>query len=235
MSSFKDRTWLTRDALAVACCIFRKRGYTNSSVHLSDNPTSDQRYTSKDMLTYALLPEVASHDYILQFIPAEEDTQTADNIITHFRKLTFGIIDNSLNDYMNRVYAVTQAEKVDIADLGVLASVPQTYDREIQTKQIKNVAKETKQEYLGQEGAVLTLHIQYINTRFVPNLNCYAHDAVTDTNHLVNFLSKTELGKAGTCHTIRARVKKHGVNYQTKTIETQLNYVKILDRELVWQ
>ena len=109
------------------------------------------------------------------------------------------------------------------------------YDREIQEKKIKEIVKDTKQEYLGKEGDRLTLNIRYINTRFIPTLNCYAHDAITDTNHLINFLNKAELGKAGISHTIQGRVKKQAVNYQTKTAETQLNYVKVLDKILIWQ
>lgn len=230
-----DRTWNVTEALAMACSIYRQKGYTSTSTVISGEPTDDRRWTNKDHLMYQLVPSLASHTYLSSFQTTDKDLETADAIIKYFRRLSFGVLGENLNDYMSRVFNVTQKELVTFSDLGVLASVPQVYDREIQAKTIKNIAADTKQEYLGKEGDRLTLNIRYINTRFVPNLNCFAHDAVTDTNHLVNFLNKIELGKPGTCHTIQARVKKQGVNYQTKTIETQLNYVKVLDNILVWQ
>jgi hypothetical protein len=234
-SPISEKTWHVVEALAMACSVYRQKGYTSTSTVIAGDPTNEHRWTNKDHVMYQLVPELAEATYLSNFQITEADLEIADAIIKHFRRLSFGVLGDNLNDYMTRVFNVTQKELVSFADLGVLASVPQVYEREIQSKEIKNIAKETKQEYLGKEGDRLTLRIRYINTRFIPNLNCFAHDAITDTNHLVNFLNKIELGKTGTCHTIQARVKKQGVNYITKTIETQLNYVKVLDNILVWQ
>jgi hypothetical protein len=234
-SPISEKTWHVIEALAMACSVYRQKGYTSTSTVIAGDPTNERRWTNKDHVMYQLVPELAESTYLSNFQITEEDLEIADAIIKHFRRLSFGVLGDNLNDYMTRVFNVTQKELVSFADLGVLASVPQVYEREIQSKEIKNIAKETKQEYLGKEGDRLTLNIRYINTRFIPNLNCFAHDAVTDTNHLINFLNKIELGKTGTCHTIQARVKRQGVNYTTKTIETQLNYVKVLDNTLVWQ
>jgi hypothetical protein len=233
--SVNERSWSAIEALAMACSVYRQKGYTSTSTVISGEPSDERRWTNKDHLIYQLVPELASHTYLSSFKITDQDLETAEAIIKYFRRLSFGVLGENLNDYMARVFNVTQKEQITFAELGIVASVPQVYEREIQSKEIKNIARETKQEYLGKEGDKLTLHIRYINTRFVPNLNCFAHDAVTDTNHLVNFLSKIEMGKPGVCQTVQARVKRHGVNYHTKTFETQLNYVKILDNTLVWQ
>jgi hypothetical protein len=136
---------------------------------------------------------------------------------------------------MQRVFASTQNETVKFQDFGVLASVPHVYQKEVVAKEIKSQAKGTVQEHIGKVGDTVYLNIRYIETRYVQKLNCYAHSAITDSNHLVNFLNKIELGEPGAAQKIRARVKAHGANYTTKTLETQLNYVKAVDTILVWQ
>jgi hypothetical protein len=161
------------------------------------------------------------------------DSATA--IMQYYRRLTFGVIADNLSDYMQRVFSSTQKPEVNFKDFGILASVPSVYFKEIEKKRIIAESKSAVQEHLGEIGKTIELNIRYISTRFVEKLNCYAHDAVTDTGHLVNFLNKSELGKTGINQKIRAKVKAHGVNFVSKSIETQLNYVKVLDNVLIWQ
>ncbi len=234
-TKISDQKFPTKSVLAIACCVYRQKGYTSTSTYLSEDPNGSQRWTNKDMVTYQLFPTLANSGYLLHFNPTAEDQEQADAIIKHFRRLTFGVIGDNLNDYMSRVFQVTQIENVGLSDIGVLASVPQVYDKEITAKEIKEQIKDTVKEYLGKEGETITLSIRYIKTKFIPQLNCYSHEAITDTNHLISFLNKIELGKAGTQQKIRARIKKHTVNYLSKTPETQLNYVKVVDNVLVWQ
>lgn len=234
--SINEQTWNTIEALATACSIYRQRGYTSTSVvSFDEKPDDNNRWTNKDHLSYQLVPQLANHDYLARFTITDEDLEQAESIIKHFRRLSFGVLGDNLNDYMKRVFAATQNDTVMFRDFGIIASVPHVYNKEIVAKEIKSQVKDTVQEYIGKVGDAVTLNIRYIETHFLPKLNCYAHSAVTDTNHLVNFLNKIEMGKAGTNQKIRARVKSHGVNYVTKTAETQLNYVKALDTILIWQ
>lgn len=230
--NIKEQKFPVSDVLAMAQCIFRQKGYTSTSTHYQDgHPT----YTNKDMLIYEFFKDLQPKDYLLSFKATDEDRETADAIIKYYRRLTFGVIGDNLNDYLKRLFTITQSEQMVLADFGVLASVPSAYDRERTEQEVKSQIKDTVKAHLGKEGETIYLNIKYIKTRFIPSLNCYAHEAITDTNHLISFLNKIELGKVGTAQKIRAKVKKHGVNYTTKTPETQLNYVKALDTELVWQ
>jgi hypothetical protein len=229
------RSWPIREALALSCAIFRQTGYTNSSIYLAAAQTDVQRFTNKDMLSYALVPQLASHNYLMQFQSTEVDIEQADMIIKYFRRLTFGIIADDLSEYMSKVYNVTQHDHVIFSDIGIMASIPLVYDNAQTAKALKAEVNETVNEHIGKEGEYVTVTIRYIKTRYIPSLNCFAHDAITDTNYLVNFLSKIKLGDAGVTHKIKAKVKKHGINYHTKTAETQLNYVKVLDSEFIWQ
>jgi hypothetical protein len=231
MSSLKDMPFTVVEALTFACCIYREKGYTSTSSYTAGD---QQSYTNKDMLTFELMPQLAGSAYLLKFTPTVEDIDQALAIVKHFRKLSFGIIGDTLNDYMGRVFAVTQNENITMKDFGVLASVPQVYDREINDKQVKAAIKDTVKAYLGQEGDTIVLNIRYIQSKPVPQIGCFSHTAITDGNYLVGFLSKELLGIAGSSQQIRAKVKKHSVNFTSKTPETQLNYVKVLDREFVW-
>jgi hypothetical protein len=159
----------------------------------------------------------------------------AADIVRHYRKLTFGVIADDLNDYMTRVFSSTQGETVTFKDLGVVASVPSLYQKDLEKRRVEKESKNSVQEYIGVVGESIDLTIRYINTRFVQKLECYAHDAITNSGHLVNFLNKKKLGDVGQTQKIRAKVKSHGTNYQTKALQTQLNYVKVIDIEFVWQ
>ncbi len=235
MIPVKDRVWPAEEALTMACAIYRTKGYTSVSTYTSGEPDSESRWNNKEHLCYQMVPEIADKEYKVLINVIQEDVDTANAIVQHYRRLTFGVIADNLNDYMQRVFSSTQKPEVRFSDFGILASVPSAYEKEINKKRIEKEAKNTKQEYIGKIGDDVTLEIRYINTRVVQKLNCYAHDAVTSDGYLVNFLSKKQLGKPGTVHKIRAKVKAHGINFQTKTMETQLNYVKVLDMEFVWQ
>lgn len=234
-SAVKTPSWSTIDALSLACCIFRNKGYTSTTTYLSDDPSNENRWNNKEILTYELMPSIASKDYILKFTVTESDVEQAEAIVKYYRRLSFGVIGDSLNDYMNRIFAITQKDQITLNDLGVLASVPYVYDKEISEKEIVGQIKNAEESYIGKPGETVTLNIKYIQTKFLPKLNCFAHTAITDTNHLVNFLNKIELGKPGVTNKIKAKVKNHSVNYHTKRPETQLNYVKVVDNILVWQ
>ena len=234
LTPLNERVWPAENVLAMACAIFRIKGFTSTSAVFSTDKDNPDRWNSKEHLCYQMVPDL-DKEYQILIKVIQEDVDNANAIIQHYRKLTFGIIGDTLNDYMQRVFASTQKPEVMFKDFGVLASVPSAYFKDMDTKRIVQVSKNAKQEHLGIIGEPIALSIQYINTRFVPKLNCYAHDALTDSGHLINFLNKAQLGKTGDKQNIRAKVKSHGVNYTTKSIETQLNYVKIVDNVLVWQ
>lgn len=231
----KDKKFTAIEALTMACAIYRSIGYTNTSTYLVNDPTGEQRWNNKDHLIYQMMPSLANKDYNSIFKVKREDLDVACDIIKFYRKLSFGLLGGELNDYMQRVFSSTQNETVGLNELGILASVPKMYERDIVEKHLKDEAKKTIQEHFGKEGDTVTLNIRYLRTKYVEKIECYAHEAVTTTNYLVNFLSKKQLGTLGDEQQISAKIKKHAINFVTKTPETQLNYVKVLDNGLVWQ
>ena len=229
-----ERVWAAENVLAMACAIFRTKGFTSVSSVVSSDLDSEGRWNSKEHLCYQMVPDL-DKEYKVLIKVTQEDTDNAAAIMQYYRRLTFGVIADNLSDYMQRVFSSTQKPEVNFKDFGILASVPSVYFKEMEKKRIVTESKSAVQEHIGVIGGNILLNIRYINTRFIQKLNCYAHDAITDTGHLVNFLNKSALGKTGETQTIRAKVKAHGVNYTTQTIETQLNYVKPVDNEFIWQ
>jgi hypothetical protein len=235
MSDLKDKEFPTLDTLAMACCISRQKGFTSVSKYIATDPTNGERWNNKEMLTYAMMPFLAKSDYLLHFKPTEEDVAQAEDIIKYYRRLMFGVIADNLTSYMQGIFNNTQQDTVKMNAFGFLASVPSTYEKEIQKKILQERIKSTKAEHIGALNQPIELDIVYIGTRFVEQVGCWSHDAITSTNHLVSFLSKEQLGKQGDSQKIKAKVKAHRENYHSKTPETQLNYVKVIDNEFVWQ
>ena len=69
--------------------------------------------------------------------------------------------------------------------------------------------------------------------KFVDKFGCHAINGAIG-NNLISFFKEFEQGKpmpkADTTIKINAKVKRHGENWITKMPETQLNYVKILNK-----
>jgi hypothetical protein len=232
---YNERVWTPEDALTMACAIFRTKGFTSTSSMVFAVEGTQRQWTSKEHLSYQLVPEIASAEYKELIKVKQEDIDMAADIVRYYRKLTFGVIADDLNDYMTRVFSSTQGEKITFKDLGVVASVPSLYQKDLEKRRVEKESKNSVQEHIGVVGESIDLTIRYINTRFVQKLECYAHDAITNSGHLVNFLNKKKLGDVGQTQKIRAKVKSHGISYQTKALQTQLNYVKVIDIEFVWQ
>lgn len=233
--SVRDRKWPTLLAVTVACAIHRQKGFTSVSSYTFNEPSDDSRWTNKDILSYTLVPEIASKDFKIMIKTKPCDLEEAEAIIKYYRRLSFGVMSEQITEYMNRVFQITQSEEVSFADFGVLASVPSVYQKEVTAKETIECIKTTLPEHLGKEGDSVTLDVVIIDARFVKQIDCWSHEAVTSTNHFVSFLSKTKLLERKATARIRGKVKNHTEHFKTKTPETRLNYVKVVDNDFVWQ
>lgn len=231
----KDRKWPTLLAVTVACAINRQKGFTSVSSYTFNEPSDDNRWTNKDILSYTLVPEIASKDFKVMIKTKPCDLEEAEAIVKYYRRLSFGVMSEQITEYMTRVFQITQSEEVSFADFGVLASVPSVYQKEVTAKETLDQIKTTLPEHIGEIGNSITLDVVVIDARYVKQIECWSHEAITSTNHLVSFLSKTKLLERKDTARIRAKVKKHTEHYKAKSPETQLNYVKVVDDNFVWQ
>lgn len=233
--SVNERLWTAVEVLSLACAINREKGFTSVSKVTFSEPDSADRWTNKDMLCYTLVPEITPKTFNLMFKVKPCDLEEAEAIIKYYRRLSFGVLSETLNDYLQSVFRVTQTEQVKFKDFGILASVPSVYEREIHAKETLEQIKTTKDQHIGQEGQSVILKILVIETKFLDKINCWAHLAITSEDNLVSFLHKTKLIERKATATVKAKIKKHNQHWKTKTAETQLNYVKIVDDVLSWQ
>jgi hypothetical protein len=229
-----DLVWPSREVLAMAVVIDQVHGFTSTGSYALD-PNGDAKKTNKELLTFNLIPYLAPNDFNSICKITDADREIADEIIKYYRRLTFGVIADNINDYIKKVFTITQNEHVRVADFGFIASIPSAFYKEIEKKKIEKEIKDTVQEYLGEVGKSIELSVRYIDIKYVEKLECYRYLAVSDTNHLVSFLNGKKISIVNSNQIIRAKIKNHSVNFQTKTLETQLNYVKPLDNILEWQ
>jgi hypothetical protein len=233
--NINERTWTAIEVLSLACAFNRERGFTSVSKVSFAEPTDTARWTNKDMLSYTLVPEITSKDFNVLVKVKPCDLEEAAAIIKYYRRLSFGVLAENINDYLQRVFHVTQTEQVKFKDFGVIASVPSVYAKEVHGKEILNQIKTTKNEHLGIENQTLDLTVVVLETKLVEQIGCWSHLAITNDDYLVSFLSKNRLLESKQIAKIRGKVKKHSQHWKTKTAETQLNYVKVVDNSLDWQ
>lgn len=233
--NINERTWSAIEVLSLACACNRERGFTSVSKVSFAEPTAELRWTNKDMLSYILVPEITSKDFNILVKVKPCDLEEAAAIIKYYRRLSFGVLAENINDYLQRVFYVTQTEQVKFKDFGVIASVPSVYVKEVHGKEILDQIKTTKNEHFGTSEQTVELAVIVLETNLVEQIGCWSHLAITHDDYLVSFLSKNKLLEPKQIAKIRGKVKKHAQHWKTKVAETQLNYVKVVDNSIDWQ
>lgn len=218
------------DALALACAIQRSRGkYVGiySSIVFDENVVPE--YTNKDVLFFYLVPGAKPEGYVPDLKVLPEDHQQVQDIIKFYRKLTFGVLAENLNDYLKNISRILGNAECQQKDLGVISSIPNTYLRDVNRADKDKIIKATTGEVFGTIGDNVELFCHLVDVHYIEKIECYAHIAVDSSGRLIEFLGKKQLGFELDSIHIRAKIKDHREHYQTKKPLTQLNYVKLLD------
>lgn len=225
-----ERTYQMMDALALACAIQRTRGkYIGiySTVIFDENV--EPEFSNKDMLYFYLVPGAKPDGFVPNLKVLPEDQQQVRDIIKFYRKLTFGVLSENLNDYLKNISRILGNAECQQKDLGVISSVPNTYLRDVDRAGKDKIIKETTGEVFGNVGDTVDLVCHLVDVRYIEKIECHAHTAVDSLGRLIEFLGKKQLGFESDHIHIRAKIKDHREHYQTKKPLTQLNYVKLLD------
>lgn len=233
--NINERTWTALEVLSLACAINREKGFTSVSKVTFAEPTDEARWTNKDILCYTLIQEIVPETFKVLIKVKPCDLEEAEAIIKYYRRLSFGVLAENISDYLQRVFHVTQTEEVKFKDFGVIASVPSVYEREVHAKEVMDQIKTTKDEHIGIEGQTIDLNIVVLESKFIEKIGCWGHLAITSDDYLISFLNKNKLLNRKDTARIRAKIKKHSEHWKSKTAETQLNYVKVVDDTWSWQ
>lgn len=225
-----ERTYQMMDALALACAIQRTRGkYVSiySSIVFDENVIPE--YSNKDILFFYLVPGAKPEGYVPDLKVLPEDHQQVQDIIKFYRKLTFGVLSENLNDYLKNISRILGNAECSQKDLGVISSIPNTYLRDVDRQSKDKIIKSTTGEVFGNVGDSVEVFCHLVDVHYIEKIECYAHTAVDSSGRLIEFLGKKQIGFEGDNIHVRAKIKDHREHYQTKKPLTQLNYVRIVN------
>ena len=111
------------------------------------------RVANKDLIKYGLgilQPTNSSYQFSGQFqfytdnVADEDDLEVAQEIISYYTGLMFKAIGGKINEFEERVLEIVKADTVTAYDIGVIASLPKSYARNVERE-----AGEQKQRELS--------------------------------------------------------------------------------------
>lgn len=196
-------------------------------------------FSNKEMMIYNLSPEddkLIPSDFT-KFNITEEDYKNAElGVAFLMKENALQIIAGTLTDFMKNFLSLIKAEKIQRDNFGIVCLLPKIYFEKSKNKTLKNTMKEQYGEsmHIGTIGDKLFDQEVFVtDIKFVDKFGCHAINGAIG-NNLISFFKEFEQGKPmpkpDTKIKINAKVKRHGENWITKMPETQLNYVKILNK-----
>lgn len=221
-----ERIYEMLDVLALSCAIQRSKGKYVGVQTVWDGKVDE--HTSKDILFFYLVPGTSPEGFVPNVKVTDDDKQQANEIIKFYRKLTFGVLAENVNDYLKSISRILGNSEITIKDFGIISSIPNTYERDVIRSEKDKIIKQTQGEIFGNVGDSVNLFCCLIDIHFIKSIECFAHVAVDSQGRLIEFLNKKQLGFENDNIQIKAKIKGHSNHYQTKKPLTQLNYVKVI-------
>lgn len=217
------------EALSLSCAVQRTKGkYVKLQVSFDE---AAEEYTNKDVLMFYLVPGFRPEGYVPDLKVLQSDRDQANDIIKFYRRLMFGVLAENINNYLVSISRILSNSECTIKDLGIISSIPSSYLRDYSRVTKEKIIKESIDEVFGNVGDLVELHCYIVDVREVQSIDCIAHTAVDSHGHLIEFLSKKQIGFENDCVHIKAKIKKHSTYFRTEKPVTQLNYVKIVDSD----
>ena len=203
------------DALAASAAAHRiNNGYTRNTYYtgvVSADSISVKKSNRELMLDYLL-----DNTHIL-----DEDYELAKKIKFYFDKKIFKILDDSVMDnYTQSVMKILSKKGIIMADVSILASVPESYFKGLERDRICDIIESACNEMLAPLKDRVTVSIEIVKCIFSKKWVTYFVTGITTDNKVVFFASKNPID-AGIHMTITGTVKKFQNN------QTTLNRVKI--------
>ena len=189
----------TQEVLAYAYAIQNKNnGYMKDTQRISET-NNKTIFSNKDYLKFQFIPEHRPPDFIPIKV-CEQDYDSVDSALKHFRRYTLGLMGESLNEFQQDILDIDLSETIPMKKLGIAAYVPELVLREQKDNSLK---KTIRTEYrdsnvIGEKGAPV----------------------------VISFWTKWEI-PVNERRRIKAKVKAHVKNKLFDVNETQLNYVKL--------
>ena len=196
-------------------------------------------FSNKEMMAFNLASEddkMVPPDFT-KFTVTDEDYKQAElGVAFLMKENALQIIAGTLTDFMKNMLALAKSDMIPRDSFGIVCLIPKIYNEKSKTKFLKKDMKEkySHSRHLGAIGdRLFDQEVFVTDVKFVEKFGCHAINGVIE-NNLISFFKEFEQGKplpqADTKLKINAKVKRHSENWITKMPETQLNYVKILNK-----
>ena len=216
----------TQDVLAVAYAAYRHNdGYVKDTYRFSE-PENKTLFSNKDIVKYQFRPEFRPDDFS-PIKTTQDDYESVDNALKHFRRYTLGLLGETLNDFQTDVMQAIGNESVEWNRLGLLAYVPELVNRETKENELKKTIRTEYRDsvWIGDPGESVEGVCRIIASHYSSHYERYAYTADYMGN-LISFWNKFEIPK-GERRKFRAKVKSKTKNRLFDVNETALNYVKV--------
>lgn len=188
--------------------------------------------TNGNQYVKAIAPGIAAHKTNRQIVEelladttqiTQESRDASETMRRYFMGLTFKMIEGkTLSPFMQGAYeAATKAEIKSKLELGIIASLPATYEKSTKRDNVDRRINFARGGYVGTIGDKVSLNIEVLKSLWSQKWNTWYITGITGEDQVVFFASK-ETFDIGTHLTITGAVKG------TRDNSTQLNRVKVI-------
>ena len=216
--------------LELACTAYRVNGNyikEGEAVYDKDDKFLYIRQANKQMMLATADPhfwtgEPKDRPALLKIKP--EDTELANTIRSHFKKLLFTAVEGE-NEFLTTINSLLNSEQIGHRMFGYVACLPSVYKRDYAKTQIKKQASVLDNSYLANVGERLfDLDCEIIESVKSKNFDAWNITAIIN-NKMVSWFAKANM-TVGPCVIVKANVKDHSKHWDHGTCVTRLNYVK---------
>ncbi len=210
----------TKIALAVANAIYRKKGYVRTT-----EADYNERKSNKTLVMEELAKENPKH--------AKKDLAFADEIIEHYQGLLLFKLGDTNNGFQEAVLACIAQDTVKARDIGILASLPHTYQTTIdkEARKAKEEAMASKSSFIGDVKKRNVFDVVVEMVKPLQHKGLYIVSFMQGDNILKHFTPSNPEDDGiveGASLQISAYVKDHQVNKYNGGKETIVNRIKVL-------
>ena len=223
----KSRTISTQKALAVAFMADRlNKGYVKETRRFSEDvPTI---FANKEIVKFYFAEEdnFTPEDYV-KAIPTDEDFDSVDIALNHFKRYSMEILGDKLNDFQKDIFTNVTGEVINKGKLGLISFVPELVRREVEEGKLKKLLRTEYRNslHVGKILEGVTGNMKILSRTYSANWDSYNYLADMAGN-IVSFMKKDKF-EVGSRLNFKAKVKGHQQNKLFNGInETRLNYIR---------
>lgn len=225
--------FLVQTALELACAAQRyNQCYQKDSetLYTDDGKPMGYKHSNKVLMLWTLdltRRNQADPQYLPPIIQVNDsDRSLTEDIRTYYRRLTFSVLAQPDNQFLQEILSLLNKETMNENKLGFIACLPSVYERDRRRNDINKIVRDCENDYLAiKETKLENLKARIIDCTRSKNFDAYNVLAIIN-NKLVSWFSKFPI-KQNEIEIVSAKVKDNGQNYFSKKAETRLNYVKV--------